>query len=182
MASLFGAINLETPPYELIKKFDKFEIRKYEKMDLVYISDPEENSGFRQLAKYIGVMGKAENDTHKKIPMSAPVFSGPLGPIASDSAMSFYIPSQYEPLPKPLNPLVETAKTEPLYVAVYTFSGGYDMNNVAPKVKELEAELTAHSIQKSSDHFVLARYNPPWTLWFLRTNEIWQPVQAELFE
>ena len=37
MGSLFGKITEETPKFTLIKKYDNFEIRKYEAINMVYV-------------------------------------------------------------------------------------------------------------------------------------------------
>lgn len=54
---MLGILNIEQPPYKLIKKFEKFEIRQYNSMNLVFTNQEGDSKGFRLLASYIGVWG-----------------------------------------------------------------------------------------------------------------------------
>ena len=55
--------------------------------------------------------------------------------------------------------------------AVITFSGFYNSQKVAEKTVELEGWMKTKNLQAAGTP-KFARYNPPWTLPFLRRNEI----------
>jgi hypothetical protein len=56
-------------------------------------------------------------------------------------------------------------------VAVVTFSGLVDERVIAGKLAELLAWMAARQLNPVAN-YELARYNPPWTLPFLRRNEV----------
>ena len=55
--------------------------------------------------------------------------------------------------------------------AVLSFSGFYNENKVAERTLELEEWMKTKNLQAASIP-KFARYNPPWTLPFMRRNEI----------
>jgi hypothetical protein len=60
--------------------------------------------------------------------------------------------------------------------AVITFSGFYNAQKVSEKTMELEVWMKVRNLRASgTPHF--ARYNPPWTLPFMRRNEVMITVQ-----
>mmetsp|Transcript_31121 Transcript_31121/g.65607 ORF Transcript_31121/g.65607 Transcript_31121/m.65607 type:complete len:132 (+) Transcript_31121:174-569(+) len=64
-------------------------------------------------------------------------------------------------------------------MAALTFSGSASEDSVHRKLKELQALLSEKGIAMkdgAAPKYEVARYNPPWTLPFLRTNEVLIPV------
>nr|MBP8194658.1 heme-binding protein [Azonexus sp.] len=90
----------------------------------------------------------------------------------------FVMPSQYTlaTLPKPLNPEVGLREIPARTYAVLTYSGINSESTVQEKTDQLLAWLQAQDIATIGQP-QLARYNPPWTLPFLRRNEIQQEIQ-----
>jgi hypothetical protein len=88
------------------------------------------------------------------------------------------MPSQYnlDTLPRPNNPLVIIKQVPSQKFAVIRFSGLVDEEKMAKKVAELKqwAENKKLRMLGSPE---LARYNPPWTLPFLRRNEVLVAVE-----
>jgi len=83
------------------------------------------------------------------------------------------MPAEYtmESIPKPINPLVELRQIPAVKKAVISFTGFYNQQKVAEKTVELEQWMKARNLQGvGTPHF--ARYNPPWTLPFMRRNEV----------
>ena len=177
MGSTFSLFKYEGPKYEVVKHFDNFEVRKYDPMNIVYTNVGSDHYGFKSLAEYIGVYGQPKNESNMKIPMSVPVITGPFIEGETKKGMAFYVPDKFSPMPAPTSENVHTATSEPVIMAIYKFSGSYGPDNVQPKVEEFEKIMEQNSIEKLNENWVLARYNPPWTLWFMRTNEIWWPVK-----
>jgi hypothetical protein len=133
-----------------------------------------------------------QNQVSEKISMTVPVgietaqstkiaMTVPVGIEASkDSAkginqwvFSFVMPSEYTmaTLPKPLNPLVTIRELPAQKRAAITFSGFYNDAKVLEKTKALEEWVKSKQWQTiGSPQF--ARYNPPWSIPFMRRNEI----------
>jgi hypothetical protein len=85
----------------------------------------------------------------------------------------FVMPSQYdlETLPKPNNPLVSIKQMPSQKFAIVRFSGLVDEEKMAKKVVELTYWIESKKLKMIGTP-ELARYNPPWTLPFLRRNEV----------
>ena len=164
------------------------------------------NSGFRLIADYIfgnnlSVRGSVGAPSEKiamtapvsiepaasseKIAMTAPVGIEPLG-ISEGGMMQgkrwrvqFTMPGEYSmaTLPKPRNPAVNLRAVPGKRYAVLVFSGFAGEDKVQQKTDELLAWLKAKGV-KAIAAPQLARYDPPWTLPFLRRNEILLEVAA----
>jgi hypothetical protein len=85
----------------------------------------------------------------------------------------FVMPSQYtlDTLPTPNNAQVSIKKVPAKRFAVIRFSSFVDEDKMGRKVKELNDWIVNKNL-KPINSPELARYNPPWTLPFLRRNEI----------
>jgi hypothetical protein len=158
------------------------------------------NSGFRLIADYIfgnnqsirGSAGKASETIamtapvsvepvtrSEKIAMTTPVNVEPQGDFVCGMKESkrwrvqFTMPSGYvmATLPKPLNPAVMLREVPGKRYAVVAFSGFAGEEKAQQKTDELAAWLKSKAL-KAIATAQLARYNPPWTLPFLRRNEI----------
>ena len=71
---------------------------------------------------------------------------------------------------------VELRNIEPARFAVLRFSGLAQPGDVEAKSNELLAQVTSHRL-RALGAVSLAQYNPPWTLWFLRRNEVMVEVE-----
>jgi hypothetical protein len=85
----------------------------------------------------------------------------------------FVMPSKYtlDSLPKPNNAQVSIKQIPAKKFAVIRFSGLVDEEKMNKKVKDLNEWIVSRSLKPISNP-ELARYNPPWTLPFLRRNEV----------
>jgi hypothetical protein len=93
--------------------------------------------------------------------------------------MQFLLPSKYakaEEAPRPTDERVVLREVGERKYGVVTFGGLTGDKVVAEKVEGLKAALEkdGHAI---TGPYVLSRYNPPWTLPPLRTNEVMIPVE-----
>ena len=88
------------------------------------------------------------------------------------------MPSQYTlaTLPKPLNADVQLREIPAKTFAALTYSGTTTESIAQEKTAELLDWLKAQQIEIIGSP-QLARYNPPWTLPFLRRNEILQEIR-----
>ncbi|MDH4456911.1 MAG: heme-binding protein [Candidatus Methylopumilus sp.] len=180
----------EEPKYTLLEKDQAFELRAYTPKiiaEVIVDGDMREASskGFRLIADFIFGNNTAQSGKSEKISMSAPVsmelraekisMTVPVGvQQASDGwKVYFVMPSQYalETLPKPNNPLVGIKQIPSQKFAVVRFSGLVDEEKMANKVVELTHWIEIKKLKMIGGP-ELARYNPPWTLPFLRRNEV----------
>ena len=85
----------------------------------------------------------------------------------------FVMPSAYTlaSLPKPNNPAVQLREVPAKTWAVLTYTGFNTEAGVQQRTNDLVAWLAERNI-KTIGSPQLARYDPPWTLPFLRRNEI----------
>ena len=160
----------ETPKYEVIKSFDKFEVRKYPKMILATTKlvgesySKNSSKGFRNVASYIF----GGNDENKQISMTSPVIAS----IEDSMTMSFIIPSQYElnELPLPDNNNVEIEIQPERLMAIISFSGFANDYDIKYYTKILKDELIKEGITADGKIYFQG-YDPPFKL-FNRTNEV----------
>ena len=103
--------------------------------------------------------------------MTAPVQS--TMPEQSDAQMAFVVPSEFDlqDLPTP-NDFRVAFREEPAYrAAVIQFSGWMSDKKAERHWQKLSTFLVEQGIQSLGEP-TLNQYNPPWTLPFLRRNEI----------
>jgi hypothetical protein len=184
-----AAMAIEEPKYSVVEKEPPFEIRSYAPMIVAEVQvdgdlDGASGQGFRLIAAYIF----GQNQVSEKIAMTAPVnveekipqsakiaMTTPVGIESKGSkwTVSFVMPAEYtmESIPKPINPQVQLRQIPAVKKAVISFTGFYNEQKVAEKTLELEQWMKARNLHPSGvSNF--ARYNPPWTLPFMRRNEV----------
>ncbi|WP_323844959.1 heme-binding protein [Microbulbifer magnicolonia] len=181
---------IEEPAYTVTEQSGPFELRTYQPKivaEVVVAGSMEEASGtgFRLLANYIFGNNTSGSGGREKIQMTAPVSMAPRSEKISMTApvslqeiggrwrVSFVMPSSYsmETLPRPNNAAVTLRQIPETRYAVIRFSGLAGAQQVAQKTSDLQAWLTEKGLRATGAP-ELARYNPPWTLPFLRRNEI----------
>jgi len=181
---------VEEPAFKTVLREGAFEVRDYQALVVAEVTvsgDQKEaaNRGFRLLAGYIFGGNKrrqsiamtapvAQAPTSQKIAMTAPVTQTGS---ANEWVVSFTMPSSYsmETLPEPNDPKVRLRPVPPARFAVLKFSGLAGKGDVALKTAELEKLVQTHQL-RAIGPASLAQYNPPWTPWFMRRNEVMLPV------
>ncbi len=90
--------------------------------------------------------------------------------------MRFYMPSKYrmETLPEPIDGRIKFLEVAPANYAVIRFSGFANKDNIERHESKLKKYVQEKNLTVNGST-VRAFYNPPWTLPFLRRNEIWIP-------
>ncbi len=178
----------EEPGYQSIARLGPVEIRQYKPLLAASVMVPGDEisaraAGFRRLAKFIF----GANTTASSISMTAPVaqssasiaMTAPVAQSATSGGwvISFYMPSRYTEatLPKPLDPGIYIHEVPGSTQAVIRFSGIPTAAAVASARATLLRTLTGSAWNPAgppTDWF----YDPPWTLPFLRRNEVAVPV------
>ena len=170
------AIAIEEPAYQVEKAWEaeQIEIRAYApRIMAVTGMNEDSDSGFRVLAGYI-FGGNAEE---QKIAMTAPVQQT----MAGEKEMAFMMPAEYalKDLPQPEDQRVSFREAPAYTAAVIQFSGWASADKADENWKQLQRFLIAEGIDITGEP-TLNQYNPPWTLPFMRRNEIIVPVAFPL--
>jgi hypothetical protein len=113
----------------------------------------------------------------ESIAMTAPVVQQPAG--GESWSIQFIMPSKYTlaTLPQPNDPRVRLVEIPARTFAVVRFSGLGREDAVARHEKALDAALAGSSWRAVGEP-VTWYYDPPWTVPFLRRNEVARPVEA----
>lgn len=165
---------LDGPQYIVYKKTKDYEIRQYRgylsaEISMPATAKPGSGDGFNNLASYIF----GQNNLGAKMEMTTPVYTtaGQSGP----GKMSFPVEERMgddpERLPIPNDARISRTKEEAATVAVGTF-GGWPLDyQVTDAERKLRGALLLDEL-KAVGGYKLARYNDPFTLPFLRRNEV----------
>jgi len=171
--SLFGKGSEEQPTYQVILNEDNKEIRKYDSFIIAKTTissnfKDAQGKGFRILAGYI--FGK--NKSQQKISMTAPVMTVPAD--KENWTMTFSMPSKFtiNTLPTPTDERVKIEKVEQRLFAAIIYTGLWDESKNEEQAKKLKEWLKKYPEYELISPAMFAAYNPPWTIPFLRRNEM----------
>jgi DNA gyrase inhibitor GyrI len=183
--------HVEQPDYKVVTSQENIEIRVYPPMILAEVEVSGERKqaireGFEILADYIF----GNNTFNKNIEMTAPVTNelsekmAMTAPVLQEQHMDkwkvrFVMPKKYsfETLPKPNSKKVTLIPLPARRFAVIRFSGLADNESIKLHTEELKAYIVAEKLNPIGGT-VLAFYNPPWTIPFLRRNEVMIEVDS----
>ncbi|NTW68688.1 MAG: heme-binding protein [Chlorobiaceae bacterium] len=184
--SVLGKRESAEPPFSVLEKDGEIEIRQYGEMvfaETVVEGGYGQSSGqaFSRLAGYI--FGK--NRSKQKFSMTAPVLQEPASEKLSMTApvmqekhgnswvMSFVMPegSTLASLPEPLDQTVKFREVRAKKVAVISYSGLHSESNLRSYAEKLTVWLEKRGYRSLSGPRA-ASYDPPWTIPFLRRNEV----------
>jgi hypothetical protein len=181
------AMAIEEPAYEVLLETKHYELRRYQpyivaEVDVDGTFNRAGNSAFRVLAGYIF----GDNEPQQKMAMTAPVESregtrmnmtAPVTSRAGEDSGSFtyafVMEREYtmDTLPRPNNPDIRLVQRPERLMAVHRYSGTWSEERYAEHEKILLDALAIDRIETIGAP-VFARYNAPFTPWFLRRNEI----------
>ena len=163
---------IEEPAYTIEQSWEaeQIEIRRYAPRVMATTTmEGTDSDGFRVLAGYIF----GGNATEQKIAMTAPVQRT----MSGELEMAFMMPAEYslEDLPAPDDERVGFEAAPAYTAAVIRFSGWASAEKADDHWQRLRQFLIAEQIDIAGQP-TLNQYNPPWTLPFLRRNEIIVPI------
>jgi len=169
-ASLFAvifavtAMAIETPDYKVLEQEGKFEVRDYPAMTVARTAMGD--GDFMRLFRYIS----GGNESEQKISMTAPVLVQHKG---EESGMSFVVPRDVaaKKVPAPKGSEVSVDEMPAAKFAALTYSGRRTDSNETDALAKLRAWMAKKSLRAEGEP-VYAYYDPPWTLPFLRRNEV----------
>lgn len=167
---------IEEPDYEVLAETPAYEVRRYEPYVVAEVDvqgRSADSQGFRTLAAFIF----GDNQGGQEMAMTAPVESRE----AEDKdaiTYGFVMERKYtlDSLPAPNNEDIRIRKKPARVVAVRRFSGRWSEKNISGHERELLESLVSDNVE-AVGAVELARYNGPFTPWFLRRNELIVPVQ-----
>ena len=182
---------IEEPTFTIIQKTEVFEVRQYAPYLVAEVVVPGPASeagsqGFRLLGGYIFGKNKGE----RKLEMTAPVMQSALPPappvklemtapvtqtaVAGGFLVQFVMPKPYTlaTLPEPLDAQVKLREVPGSRIAVIRFSGSWSQSIYEEQLQMLRSALATAGMASTGEP-VSSRYNSPFSLPFLRRNEIW---------
>ena len=162
--------NIETYPYVVKQKYDRFEIRSYEATLFTSVkltSKGYKNSsskGFSILAGYIF----GGNERNEKISMTSPVSMS----LDDSVVMMFMVPKKFNKdlLPKPNQSTIEFKEEPAKLLAAITFSGWANDSKIEKYKQDLKDALDSKGITYSNKFYFFG-YNAPFEV-FNRKNEV----------
>lgn len=188
---LFNLSAIEEIKYEVLKKDGPFELRDYSSYIIAEIevkgsATEAGNKAFRRLFRYIS----GNNKMKAKVAMTAPVtqeakskkiaMTAPVNQEAKGEAwlVSFVMPMEYqlEDLPQANDKAIKLRLVEKRKMAAVRYSGRWTESNYLAHKKKLETWVTAEKLSIEGA-VVWARYNSPFSFWFMRRNEVLFPVK-----
>ncbi len=169
----------ETAPYKVLRKDGSIELREYDTLHLAKVSMPTSDKrsknmdgGFMKLFRFID----GQNERDEKISMTTPVI---VERGEKESSMSFVMPqkSVAKGLPVPKGE-VKLDQIPAVKVVALRFSGVSNSTKEAAQLAALQAWVAKEGIMVEGTP-LFAFYDPPWTLGFMRRNEVLLRVKAK---
>jgi len=181
----------EEAKYSVVLKEGDLELRRYDPQivaETIVEGEFNEvgNEAFRRLFGYIS----GKNRKKEPIPMTAPVSQEREGEKISMTApvnqeqkgdqwsITFLMPSHFtmQTLPEPVDERVHLREVPERFMAAITYSGIWSRKRYELHKAVLLDWIKAKQLEQVGEP-VYARYNPPFTLWFMRRNEVLIPVK-----
>ncbi len=167
---------IEEYPYTVLKSFEDFEVRLYEKAIFARTHIDAETyrsgsgNGFRTLASYIF----GGNDRNESISMTAPVAMR----WEDGMVMEFMMPSSYslETLPTPNRSDITLYEKPEVIMAGLSFGGWANDRRIASKIEELRQALEKQGIRHNGQ-FQFFGYSSPYQM-INRRNDIVVQLEA----
>ena len=155
----------EEASYQVVQKFENFEIRSYQERYVIQVRYNNQDGAFQKLFNYIS----GKNQKSEKIEMTTPVTQYASG---NQQVMQFYLPDRFDQnnAPVPLNNSVEVVSIKAGYFAVIRYSGFASDKNFFKQDSILKNSLEKENIEFKEPP-IKATYNGPFTLPNLRRNE-----------
>mgnify|MGYP003751714673 CR=1 FL=1 len=188
---MVGIRTIEEASYEVLREDGAITLRHYDKLVSVetYVDAGYAEAGniaFKRLFAYIS----GENRLRTKIAMTAPVIADEMCTIGGSENLAmtmpvlseqqgqrwryaFVLPASYsiDTAPIPTNPEVSVSVVPRKRVAVIRYSGSWSDHAMREKSKSLGNWIAANNLEPLAAARS-ARYDPPWTISFLRRNEV----------
>jgi hypothetical protein len=187
----FGIRTGETPKYEIVVEDGELEIRRYSAFLVakyfVAGSYPEcTELAFQRLADFINGnnVDRSKLDPQEAqargggehMPMTTPILQWQA---AGGWTMAFVLPRKYtfSTSPRPTDEGVELQQMPSQTMAVLRYTGGVDEERILRRFRELQGWVQSIGWRSISEP-VAAQYDPPFTIPFLKRNEVLVRAEA----
>ncbi len=185
------AMAVEEAPYTTLEARGEFELRQYQAYVVAETAvegrfEDVGSEAFRRLFGYISGGNRSAQSiamtapveqvaASEKIEMTAPVTQEKSG---DRWRVAFVLPSSYTlaTAPQPNDARVTLALVPERLVAAVRYSGTWSRSRYEENLDALERFIVEQGLERTGEP-IFARYDPPFTPWFLRRNEILIPVQ-----
>ena len=179
-------LKLEKPQYEVVQKFKDFELRNYEPYLVAQVKVEGDfkragNNAFKLLAGYIFGDNKSvlkPEAGNEKMKMTAPVNMMEVPNSKDQYYVQFFMPTKYtrETLPIPNDDRVKIELMSGGLTAALKYSGTWSHKRYLRKLASLTKAIENQGFITQGSA-IFARYNSPFSLWFMRRNEVLIPVK-----
>ena len=187
-SNLYQRAATETVPYTVVARLDDVELRRYPESTVVETTADSQPAAFRRLFRYIAGANTGETEIEMTAPvemsaggatiaMTAPVEVGG----ANENRMRFYLPEEYstETAPQPTDDAVELVEMPERTLAVRRFSWRPTEERIEREKTALLDRLDESNVPVAGEPFFMG-YDAPWTLPFLRRNEVAVEVESSV--
>lgn len=182
----------EQQPYDVLTRFPGFEVRRYPahlvaEVDVDSSFTDAGNRAFGVLVAFIS----GSNSTRRRVAMTAPVVQeqaptriAMTSPVVQESGVepgrhrvAFVMPAEFtlDTLPIPTDPRITVREIPSHVAAAKTFTGRWTERGYREQLAELRSAVQQAGLEIDGPPR-FARFDPPWTPWFLRRNEVVLPV------
>ena len=185
----------ERQGYEALTRFPGFELRRY---PAHLVAETEVDSSFAEAGnRAFGLLVafvSGRNSTRGKVAMTAPVLQeqastriAMTSPLVQESGgqpgrrvVSFVMPAGFtvDTLPTPSDARIRVREVPAQLAAARTFTGRWSERIYQEQLAELHSAVSQAGLEIIGQPR-FARFDPPWTPWFLRHNEVVQPVAGD---
>lgn len=162
----------EQQPYRVVQRFDAFEVREYPPAAVAEVSvdGSFEQAGTRAFGSLFGYIS-GRNQRSQSIAMTAPVLQRT--DAQGRQAVAFVLPAELSATdaPEPGDTSIRVHEVPGSTTAAMTYTGRWTEGSFQRhRAALLDAVKGAGLTPAGEPRF--ARYNPPFTPWFLRRNEV----------
>lgn len=161
----------EQLPYEILRDFGDFEVRRYPSHVLMQVTDQGDFNavGYRAFSPLFQFIS-GSNSASQSIAMTAPVLQEEIA--ENTHVVSFVMPNDMsaDAVPAPRDSRVATKLVPEFDAVVLPFSGSWSVDRLHAKGAELQRAAEREGLE-TSGNVLYARFNPPWMPWFLKRNE-----------
>lgn len=189
---LSTAMAYEEPRYTVLEENDSFEIRQYEPYLIAVVQVRDDfkevgNQAFRVLFDYISGQNTKQKkiamtvpvnqqpvlEDGEKIQMTVPVLQAPGSEVDNGYEFSFVMPANYsmDTIPLPKDSRITIRQVPEKLMAARRYSGSWSEKNYR-KNETILLEALREREFKTEGTPIFARYNSPFSLWFMRRNEV----------
>lgn len=177
----------ERQPHEVITRYPGFELRRYPAhlVAEVEVEGSFTDAGNRAFGVLVGFIS-GRNTAGGRVAMTAPVVQTASTRIAMTAPVvqepgadpgrhlvAFVMPAQYtlEMLPTPVDPTIRIRQVPTQSAAARSFTGRWSEAIYREQLATLRAGMAEAGLRPVGEPR-FARFDPPWTPWFLRHNEV----------